>query len=146
MKKSLLIAFALLTMSLVVMAVPAKKGVYKTLTLSDGTTVRAMLVGDEHGHFWRADDGQTYVQKNGIYQTVDTKDIVEKARVERVDGGGTPSGGGGGTDTPTPDNPTPDNPTPDNPGGGSTGGDTPGGGDNNGGGGGPDDNGGYTNE
>ena len=84
MKKSLFIAFALLTMSLVVMAVPAKKGVYKTLTLSDGTTVRAMLVGDEHGHFWRADDGQTYVQKNGIYQTVDTKDIVEKAKARRL--------------------------------------------------------------
>ena len=76
MKKKLFIAFALLTLSLVVMAVPAKKGVYKTLTLSDGTTVRAMLVGDEHGHFWRTDNGQTYVQKNGIYQTVDTKDVV----------------------------------------------------------------------
>lgn len=68
---------------------------------------------------------------------IQRKDIVEKARVERVDGGGTTE-----PENPTPDNPTPDNPTPDNP----SGGETPGGGDNNGGGGGPDENGGYNND
>ena len=56
MKKLLFSVLALMLAS-VMMAVPAKRGVWKTLTLSDGREVRAQLVGDEHAHAWRMEDG-----------------------------------------------------------------------------------------
>lgn len=39
------------------MAAPAKRGVYKTLKLAGGQEVRAMLVGDEYGSFWKGSNG-----------------------------------------------------------------------------------------
>lgn len=47
--------------SVAAMAVPAKPGLWRTLKLTDGTEVRAQLAGDEHLHFWLADDGSRYV-------------------------------------------------------------------------------------
>lgn len=50
MKSCLLLLFMMLwTMS--ANAIPAKPGLTKQLTLNDGTTVIARLVGDEFGHF-----------------------------------------------------------------------------------------------
>ena len=46
----------LLTVATVANAVPAKRGVWKTLTMADGTKVKAQLMGDEHMHFWMTDD------------------------------------------------------------------------------------------
>ena len=61
MKRTIL-TFVMMALTIAVMAVPAKKGIWKTLTLSDGTTVTAMLAGDEHGHYWQAADGTCYVK------------------------------------------------------------------------------------
>ena len=71
-------------MCLAVTAVPAKKGVYKTLKLGNGQEIRAMLVGDEHGHYWKGSDGKAYVLKGETYQVVDEKPIIEKARARRT--------------------------------------------------------------
>ena len=60
--KKFLFTLSLLVVTTAMMAVPAKRGQWKTLKLQDGTEVRAMLVGDEYGHFWRAADGQTYAK------------------------------------------------------------------------------------
>ena len=38
---------------LVAVAVPAKRGQWKTVTLTDGSQVRVELVGDEFMHFWQ---------------------------------------------------------------------------------------------
>lgn len=83
--KKLFLILSLLVMTLTVMAVPAKPGLWKMLKLSNGTEVRALLVGDEHGHFWRAADGTAYIQKDGtdFYQVVDAKTIIERAKVRR---------------------------------------------------------------
>ena len=83
--KKLFLILSLLVMTLTVMAVPAKPGLWKMLKLSNGTEVRAQLVGDEHGHFWRAADGTAYVQKDGtdFYQVVDAKTIIERTKVRR---------------------------------------------------------------
>lgn len=43
-------------------AVPAKRGQWKTLRLADGTEVKAELVGDEYGHYYRTAVGQCYVK------------------------------------------------------------------------------------
>ena len=39
-------------------SIPAKRGQWRSLTLTDGTQVRAELRGDEHMHFWQTDDGR----------------------------------------------------------------------------------------
>jgi len=79
--KRVVLLWTLLMTVLMVVAVPAKRGVWRTLTLENGAEVRAQLVGDEHGHFWCADDGRTYRMKaNGIAQTVDANKIIAKAK------------------------------------------------------------------
>lgn len=83
MKRTLLL-WTLLMAVLIVMAVPAKRGVWKTLTLQDGTEVRATLVGDEHGHFWRSENGQAYTQQGDVYVAVDAQQIIQKAKVRRA--------------------------------------------------------------
>lgn len=84
MKKLISILYFLLLATLVG-AVPAKRGVWKTLTLADGTEVRAQLVGDEHGHYWLGVDGQSYnqIDGNALYQRVDAQGIQVKAKQRR---------------------------------------------------------------
>ena len=84
MKKLLLSTITLFVVCFAMMAVPAKKGVYKTLKLSNGQEVRAMLVGDEHGHYWKGNDGKAYTLKGETYQVVDKKPIIEKASARRA--------------------------------------------------------------
>ena len=67
-------------MCLAVTAVPAKKGVYKTLKLGNSQEIRAMLVGDEHGHNWKGSDGKAYALKGETYQVVDEKPTISKPR------------------------------------------------------------------
>ena len=83
--KKLLLSLSLLLMATVVAAKPAKPGLWQTLRLTDGTEVRACLVGDEHGHYWRAADGTAYrVAANGeTYVPVDAKAVAEHAKQRR---------------------------------------------------------------
>ena len=74
----------MLAMTMAVMAVPAKKGMWKTITLADGTELRATLVGDEHGHFWRAENGQAYSLQDDVWVAVDAQQVVEKAKARRA--------------------------------------------------------------
>lgn len=84
--KKLFLVLSLAAISLSAMAVPAKRGVWKTLTLSNGTEVKAQLVGDEHGHFWRSADGVAYaeISETDLYQEVDARTIVSKAHLRRT--------------------------------------------------------------
>ncbi len=61
MKKGLLL-FSLFMVTSLLYAVPAKRGVWKTIKLSDGTEVRVELKGDEHLRWYQAEDGKCYVQ------------------------------------------------------------------------------------
>ena len=65
------------------MAVPAKRGLWTTITLSDGTQVRVELRGDEHLHYLQATDGTCYVKSNGVYERVDAA-TLQARRVQRV--------------------------------------------------------------
>lgn len=66
-----------------VYAVPAKPGLMRLLTLSDGTTIHARLVGDEHGHYWLGDDGKAYQSFGETYQLVDRETISANANQRR---------------------------------------------------------------
>ena len=63
--KKLLFSVLALMLATMLMAVPAKRGVWKTLTLADGREVRAQLVGDEHAHAWRMEDGGLLKKEKG---------------------------------------------------------------------------------
>lgn len=62
MKQRIFILNALLCLVLSVWAVPAKRGVWCSLSLVDGTEVKAQLVGDEFLHYYVSEDGTKYVQ------------------------------------------------------------------------------------
>ncbi len=68
-----------------ILAVPAKRGIWKTLKLQDGTEVRAMLCGDEHVHYWMTDDGQRYVKQAGeVFSPITTAEISKRAMARRA--------------------------------------------------------------
>lgn len=73
-----------MAIAIMVMAVPAKRGMWRTLKLADGTEVRATLVGDEHGHFWKAENGLAYMKRGDGYVAVDAEQIIKKSRARRV--------------------------------------------------------------
>ena len=66
-------------------AVPAKRGVQRTLTLSDGSTVSAQLVGDEFGHYWAAADGKAYqmIGDDTHYTEVQPQAVSSRALARR---------------------------------------------------------------
>jgi len=82
--KRLSLFIVLMTFAVSMLAVPARRGLWKTLTLQDGTQVRATLVGDEHGHFWKAEDGKTYTQQGNVYVAVDAQQIIQRAKARRT--------------------------------------------------------------
>ena len=84
MKKKLVLFLSFVVMTLGMMAVPAKRGLWKNLKLADGTEVRAQLVGDEHGHYWVDNDGKTYLEnEEDVFQKVDAEVVKSKAKAHR---------------------------------------------------------------
>ena len=83
MKKilTLILFLSLLTEA---MAIPAKKGIWKTLP-HNGTEIKAQLVGDEHMHFWLTDDGQQLSEQNGMFVAADMKLLRARAEKRRAD-------------------------------------------------------------
>ena len=83
--KKLFVTFALAILALTASAVPAKPGQFRMLTLSDGTTVKAQLVGDEHGHYWLSADGRAYQQADGaaFFSEVSIETVKAKAQTRR---------------------------------------------------------------
>ena len=71
-------ALTLLMMTGAMMAVPVKRGMWITVTLADGTEVRAERVGDEHGHWLRAADGTCYVMEGEAYVKADAGALQRK--------------------------------------------------------------------
>lgn len=73
-------------MSAALWAVPAKPGLKRVLTLTDGTTITAQLVGDEHGHFWLGQDGRAYQAVSGsdVFQLIDKTEVTKRAQTRRA--------------------------------------------------------------
>ena len=80
--KRIVLALVMLLLVTAANAIPAKPGQKRQLTLADGTTVSALLVGDEHGHYWLADDGKAYLDINNsnVFQLIDKQTINQKAK------------------------------------------------------------------
>ena len=82
--RKILLTLSFIAIAIMVMAVPAKRGIWRTLKLADGTEVRATLVGDEHGHFWKAENGLAYMEQGDAYVAVDAQQIIQRAKVRRA--------------------------------------------------------------
>lgn len=70
----------------VAVAVPAKRGLWKTITLSDGTTVEAQLVGDEHLHYYVDAAGVCYSQEaeSQLFVATDMATLTVKEQPRRA--------------------------------------------------------------
>lgn len=83
--RKLFSTLALCLTALSVLAVPAKKGLWRILTLTDGKEVSAQLIGDENIHYWQTADGrQLSEQPDGTYADADMQQLRATAR-ERLE-------------------------------------------------------------
>ena len=89
MTKRFLLCLSLVWATVAVLAVPARRGTWRTLRLADGTEVRAQLVGDERGHCWVAEDGTKYAPEGetGRYAPVTRVCPTRKAAPRRTSSG-----------------------------------------------------------
>ena len=71
--------------TLCAMAVPAKRGQWKTVTLTDGSKVRVELRGDEFINYWQAEDGRRFVRNAATakYELADMTKLRERAQAIR---------------------------------------------------------------
>ena len=74
---------SLVMVTMMMQAVPAKRGIWKTLTLENGTEVRAQLVGDERAHFWLTEDGQRYELQGDVFVPVSEETIQARSMMSR---------------------------------------------------------------
>jgi len=66
-------------------SVPAKPGQKRTIVLPNGQTVTATLCGDEHMHYWKTDEGATYVErKAGDFKAINVAEVTEKMQAQRM--------------------------------------------------------------
>ena len=71
--------------AITISAVPANPGLKRIITLANGTQVEAMLVGDEYGHYWLANDGKAYVETTttGLYTPANLSTLQTQANQKR---------------------------------------------------------------
>ena len=81
--RRILLALLLVTVALQGMAVPAKRGIWKTLPLN-GKMVKAQLVGDEHIHYWQTDSGLQLVEEDGTFALAETEKMMARAMSRRA--------------------------------------------------------------
>ncbi len=84
MKRYVMMA-ALLLVTVMTSAIPAKRGQWSMITLADGTQVKAELCGDEHLHFMQDAAGNKYVaDESGAYHIADMEALVANANTRRA--------------------------------------------------------------
>lgn len=83
--KNVFLALLLSLMATAVFAVPAKRGIWKTVKLADGTEVRVELRGDEFCKYWQAADGRNFVenQNTGFFEKADMALLAKRANARR---------------------------------------------------------------
>lgn len=67
--KRIFISLVVMTMSVALMAVPARRG-WQTRTQADGTTIEVQTIGDEFYHYTINREGKQVREVNGMYQVI----------------------------------------------------------------------------
>lgn len=65
-------------------AIPAKRGLWGTITLTDGTHVKAELIGDEHFHCYRDSLKNLYIAATDTTYTRATENTVQMSRMNII--------------------------------------------------------------
>ena len=73
--KKFILTLLLTVVTVTMMAIPAKRGLWSTIKLADGTEVLAEMKGDEHAHWMQSADGVCYVMNGDVYEIVDAQTI-----------------------------------------------------------------------
>lgn len=75
----------MLSLAVGAFAVPAKRGLWKTLRLTDGREVRAQLTGDDIVHYYQTESGDCYIaDTEGEYKPVDKTVLAAHAKARRA--------------------------------------------------------------
>lgn len=79
------VLFFLMFTTLTAYATPARPNFKKTLTLVDGTTIEAKLVGNEYKHYWLGADGNAYTKQEGteLYKQISQEELNTRAQIRR---------------------------------------------------------------
>ena len=64
--KRILLSISAVLAAIAIQAMPVKPGIWRNITLANGTVVKAELVGDEHLTYWRTADGACYRQTPSV--------------------------------------------------------------------------------
>ena len=81
MKKSILLMSLFMLASIMAHAVPARPGMWRTITLDNGSTVVAMLKGDETLNFYEDKDGNRYMaNEDGTYSLTSAEAFKKAAK------------------------------------------------------------------
>lgn len=72
MRASFIILFMMI--ATMMLAIPAKRGIWQELKLKDGTTLMAELKGDEWCHYWQTVDGTIIISQDEDYVKVEDVD------------------------------------------------------------------------
>lgn len=85
MKRNLLLLCMALT-ALAASAVPAKRGVWKTVLLNSGEQIRVELRGDEHLHYWQDEQGVVYAKDEltGHFAPISLAEKVKQSAPRRA--------------------------------------------------------------
>lgn len=84
--RKIILTMSALALSAMMWAVPAKRGIWKTVKLADGKEVRVELHGDEHLSFWQAENGVRYVKsaEKNSYVLADMATLQRQASKSRA--------------------------------------------------------------
>ncbi len=84
--RKLFLTFSLALITIAAIAVPAKRGIWKTVTLADGKQIQVELRGDEFLSYWQAADGSKYISnpQTGYFETADFARLQADAELLRT--------------------------------------------------------------
>lgn len=85
MKKAMILPL-LFAATLTAVAIPARRGLRKTITTADGRQIQAQLTGDEHLHYWKSEEGEKFVYDatKSVYVPADMPKMKQKAAMRRA--------------------------------------------------------------
>lgn len=81
--RRILTILSLIVVTVAVMAMPAKLGIKRTITLPNGTEKTVTLVGDEHLHYFVDADGNAYTNTGGRYVKADINQLKKRGLERR---------------------------------------------------------------
>lgn len=79
--KKILLSLSALLLTTASFAIPARPGIWRTITLTDGTQVQAQLQGDEHLNYYEDAEGNTYIENaDGTFYAFNLNEAKERVK------------------------------------------------------------------